>query len=98
MSTLNEYRACLNDLAAATPRKKAAIIRSLLPSIEAALGTGQTLKDIWVALEKKGLAMAYRDSQMTVGRARRRKKTPAPRVWETSTDSSPPEPHEPSKP
>src|SRR5205807_3038500 len=53
MSTLNEYRACLNDLAAATPRKKAALIRSLLPSIEAALSSGQTLKDIWVALEKR---------------------------------------------
>src|SRR5437667_5432656 len=81
MSTLNEYRACLNDLAAATPIKKAALIRSLLPSIEAALSSGQTLKDIWVALEKKGLAMAYRVFQMTVWRARRSKKTTAPRDW-----------------
>jgi hypothetical protein len=89
MSTLHEYRNCLNELAAATPRKKAALIRSLLPSIEAALSSGQTLKDIWVALEKKGLGMAYRVFQMTVWRARRSKKTTAPRDWEKGNVSSP---------
>ena len=98
MSTLNEYRACLNDLAAATPRKKAALIRSLLPSIEAALSSGQTLKDIWVALEKKGLAMAYRVFQMTVWRARRSKKTTAPRDWGKVNLSSPQEPPQQSEP
>lgn len=91
MSTLNEYRTCLNELAAATPRKKAALIRSLLPSIEAALSSGPTLKDIWVALEKKGLGMAYRVFQMTVWRARRSKKTTAPRDWEKVNVSSPQE-------
>jgi len=98
MSTLNEYRSCLNELAAATPRKKAALIRSLLPSIEAALSSGQTLKDIWVALEKKGLGMAYRVFQMTVWRARRSKKTTAPRDWEKVNLSSPQEPLQQSEP
>ena len=98
MSTLNEYRTCLNELAAATPRKKAALIRSLLPSIEAALVSGQTLKDIWVALEKKGLGMAYRVFQMTVWRARRSKKTTAPRDWEKINVSSPQEPLQQSEP
>lgn len=88
MSTLNEYRTCLNELAAATPRKKAALIRSLLPSIEAARNSGQTLKDIWTALENKGLGMAYRVFQMTVWRARRSKKTTAPRDWEKVNVSS----------
>jgi len=98
MSTLNEYRTCLNELAAATPRKKAALIRSLLPSIEAALSSGQTLKDIWTALEKKGLGMAYRVFQMTVWRARRSKKTTAPRDWEKVNVSSLQEPLQQSEP
>ena len=88
MSTLNEYRSCLNELAAATPWKKAALIRSLLPSIEAALYSGQTLKDIWTALENKGLGMAYRVFQMTVWRARKSKKTTAPSSWGKNSGSS----------
>jgi hypothetical protein len=98
MSTLNEYRSCLNELAAAMPRKKAALIRSLLPSIEAALISGQTLKDIWVALENKGLGMAYRVFQMTVWRARRSKKTTAPGDWEKVNVSSPQEPEQQCEP
>ena len=98
MSTLNEYRACLRELAAATPRKKAALIRSLLPGIEAALVSGQTLKDIWAALENKGLGMAYRVFQMTVWRARRSKKRTAPRDWEKVDVSSPQEPLQQSEP
>jgi hypothetical protein len=98
MSTLNEYRTCLSELAAATPRKKAALIRSLLPSIEAALSSGQTLKDIWTALENKGLGMAYRVFQMTVWRARRSKKTTAPRSWEKDYGSTPQEPVQQAEP
>src|SRR5436309_14999625 len=98
MSTLHDYRPCLNDLAAATPRKKAALIRSLLPIIEAALISGQTLKDIWVALEKKGLGMAYRVFQMTDWRARRSKKTTAPRDWGKVNLSSPQDPPQQGEP
>jgi hypothetical protein len=98
MSTLKEFRSCLNELAAATPRKKAALIRSLLPSIEAALSSGQTLKDIWTTLEKKGLGMAYRVFQMTVWRARRNKKATAPRDWEKVNVSSLQEPLQQSEP
>ena len=60
MSMLKDYRASLEELTARTPKKKAALIRSLLPSIEAALRSGQTLKDIWDTLDKEGLN--YRES------------------------------------
>ena len=82
MSTLNEYPSCLNELAGATPREKAACMRSLLPSIEAALSSCQTLKDIWVVLENRGLGTAYRAFPMTVWRPRRSKKATAPRSWD----------------
>jgi hypothetical protein len=50
-----DYRPCLEKLASAPPKRKAAIIRSLLPGIEAALHSGQSLKDIWEALGNEGL-------------------------------------------
>jgi hypothetical protein len=89
---LKDYRSSLEQLAATTPKKKAALIRSLLPSIEAALYSGQTLKDIWVALQNKGLGMGYRVFQMTVWRARKSKKATAPRSWEKLNGSSQQEP------
>ena len=46
MSTLKDYRSAIKELTATTPKKKAALIRSLLPTIEAALQSGQTLKNI----------------------------------------------------
>jgi len=98
ISTLNEYRSCLNELAGATPGKKAALIRFLLPSIEATLSSGQTLKDIWVVLENRGLGMAYRVFQMTVWHARRSKKATAPRSWEKDYGSAPPNPGQQTDP
>ena len=56
MSTQNNYRRCLEHLAAAPPKRKAALIRSLLPGIEAAVNSGQSLKDIWEALRNRRLA------------------------------------------
>ena len=50
-----DYRLCLEKLAGDPPRRKAALIRSLLPGIEAALHSGQSLKDIWEALGNEGL-------------------------------------------
>ena len=58
-SMQKDYRPCLEKLAGAPPRRKAALIRSLLPGIEAALHSGQSLKDIWDALGNEGLQMTY---------------------------------------
>ena len=66
-----DYRPCLEKLAGAPPKRKAALIRSLLPGIEAALHSGQTLKDIWEALGNEGLQMTYHVFHMTVWRARK---------------------------
>src|SRR5467141_2418934 len=69
-----DYRLCLEKLAGDPPRRKAAIIRSLLPGIEAALHSGQSLKDIWEALGNEGLQMTYHVFHMTVWRARKTRK------------------------
>ena len=68
---LNDYRCYIEELTATTPKKKAALIRSLLPTIEAALRSGQTLKDIWQTLHRQGLNIGYHVFQMTLWRARR---------------------------
>src|SRR5437899_11569183 len=71
----------LNKLAATPPRRKAALIRSLLPGIETALRCGHGLKEIWVALEGEGLQMSYRVFHKTVSRSRNAKKPTAPSSW-----------------
>jgi hypothetical protein len=80
MSTQKDYRRCLERLAAEAPRRKAVLIRSLLPEIQAALKSGQTLKDIWEALETEGLDVSYHTFHMAVWRARR--KPTADNTWE----------------
>ncbi len=69
-----DYRPCLEKLAGAPPTRKAALIRSLLSGIEAALHSGQSLKDIWEALGNEGLQMTYHVFHMTVWRARKTRK------------------------
>lgn len=87
MSMLKNYRSSLEELTATAPKKKAALIRSLLPTIEAALRAGQTLKDIWHTLDKQGLNMGYHVFQMTLWRARRTKAEAAP-GWGKDTKPS----------
>ena len=87
MSMLKNYRSSLEELTATTPKKKAALIRSLLPTIEAALQAGQTLKDIWHTLDRQGLNMGYHVFQMTLWRARRTKAEAAP-GWGKDTKPS----------
>jgi hypothetical protein len=72
-----DYQDCLDKLAAAAPETKSAVIRSLLPGIEAALNSGQRLKAIWKALRKEGLQISYRGFHMTVSRARKTRKSTA---------------------
>jgi len=83
-----DYRSSLEELTATTPKKKAALIRSLLPTIEAALRSGQTLKDIWETLRNQGLNIGYHVFQMTLWRARRSKSGTAPGGWGKDTKPS----------
>ena len=76
-----DYRRCLDKLAEASPKRKAALIRSLLPGIEAALNSGQSLKEIWEALGSEGLQMSYRVFHITVSRARKARKPTAASNW-----------------
>ncbi|HEY6266087.1 MAG TPA: hypothetical protein VIW93_14905 [Candidatus Acidoferrum sp.] len=75
------YRHCLDELAGAVPKRKAALIRSLFPGIEAALNSGQSLKDIWEALGNEGLQMSYHGFHKAVWRAGRMRKPTAARGW-----------------
>src|SRR3984893_9414901 len=72
-----DYRQCLDKLAGAVPETKAALIRSLLPGIEAAVNSGQRLKTIWEALTSEGLQMSYHSFHKAVWRARRMRKLTA---------------------
>ncbi len=72
-----DCRHCLDELAGAVPKRKAALIRSLLPGIEAALNSGQSLKDIWEALGNEGLQMSYHGFHKAVWRAERKRKPTA---------------------
>lgn len=91
MSTQKDYRRCLEQLAAAPPKRKAALVRSLLPGIEAALTSGQSLKDIWEALETEGLQVSYHTFHMAVWRAKR--KRTATSGWEKQNKPSEPQGH-----
>src|ERR1700730_562117 len=77
MSMQKHYRQCLDKLAGDAPERKAAVIRSLLPGIEAAVNSGHRLKKIWKALESEGLQMSYLSFHKAVWRARRKKLTTA---------------------
>jgi hypothetical protein len=76
-----DYRHCLDELAGTVPKRKAALIRSLLPGIEAALNSGQSLKDIWEALGNEGLQMSYHGFHKAVWRAGRMRKPTAASCW-----------------
>ncbi len=78
---LKDYRLCLEKLAGIPPKRKAALIRALLPGIEAALHSGQSFKDIWEALGNEGLRMTYHVFHMTVWRARKTRKQTASSSW-----------------
>src|SRR5258708_39652379 len=76
-----DYRPCLEKLAGAPPKRKAALIRALLPGIEAALHSGQSFKDMWEALGNEGLRMTYHVFHMTVWRPRKTRKPTARSSW-----------------
>src|SRR5260370_5932768 len=72
-----DYRHCLDKLVGAVPERKAALIRSILPGIEAAPNSGQSLKKIWEVLESEGLQMSYHGFHKAVWRARKMRKPTA---------------------
>ena len=88
---MKDYRPCLEKLASSHPKRKAALIRVLLPQIEAALCAGQSLKAIWQALADEGLSMSYRVFHMTVWRARRSRKATATSNWEKQREPAEPQ-------
>src|SRR6266404_7114283 len=71
LSMKKDYQRCLDKLAATAPETKSALIRSLLPGIEAALNSGKRLKAIWEALQEEGLQMSYHSFHKTVSRSRK---------------------------
>src|SRR5437764_56288 len=77
LSMKKDYQRCLDKLAATAPETKSALIRSLLPGIEAALNSGKRLKAIWEALQEEGLEMSYHSFHKTVSRSRKVKKPTA---------------------
>jgi hypothetical protein len=91
-SMLKDYRQCLETLASAPPERKTALVRALLPQIEAALCAGQSLKTIWQALAEECLPTSYRVFHMTVWRARKGRKPTALSNWEKQKEpaASPP--------
>src|SRR3981189_3740120 len=72
-----DYRPCLEKLAGAPPKRKAALIRSLLPGIEAALNSGQSLKDISVASTTSRRRTSSHGFHKAVWRAERKRKPTA---------------------
>ena len=81
LSMKKDYQRCLDKLASTAPETKSALIRSLLPGIEAALNSGQRLKAVWEALRQEGLQMNYRSFHKTVSRARKMRKATAASSW-----------------
>src|SRR5467141_5006479 len=77
LSMKKDYQRCLDKLAATAPETKSALIRSLLPGIEAALNSGKRLKAVWEALREEGLQMSYHSFHKTVSRSRKVKKPTA---------------------
>jgi hypothetical protein len=72
VSMKKDYQHCLDQLAAAAPETKSALIRSLLPAIETAVNSRQRLISIWDALRKEGLQISYRGFHMAISRARKK--------------------------
>src|SRR6266705_3798930 len=81
LSMKKDYQRCLDKLATAAPETKSALIRSLLPGIEAALNSDQRLKAAWEAMREEGLQMSYHSFHKTVSRRKKMKKPTAASSW-----------------
>jgi hypothetical protein len=77
-STINRFRHALEKLAAEPPSTKTALIRSILPGIEAALASGKTWKQVWQSLADDGLDISYETFRKLLVRARKKARMSAP--------------------
>src|SRR5258708_5439514 len=73
----NPYRHALEKLAAEPPATKTALVCSLLPEIEIALGSGKTRKQVWQRLADEGLDVKYETFHTIIRRARKRRRPTA---------------------
>ena len=64
------YRQTLEKLAEEPPTTKTALLRSLLPQIQVALGSGKTLKQVWQRLSEDGLDISCETFCRLIRRAR----------------------------
>lgn len=71
----NRYRHALEKLAGEPPTSKTALVCSLLPEIELALGSGKTRRQVWQRLADEGLDVTYETFHTIIRRARRRRPT-----------------------
>src|SRR5260370_40336745 len=77
-SSINRFRHALEKLAAEPPSTKTALIRSILPGIEAALASGKAWKQVWQSLADDGLDIRYETFRKLLGRARKKVRMSAP--------------------
>ena len=99
----NRFRLKLEKLAAEPPSTKSALIRRLLPAIEATVASGKTWKDIWKGLADDGLNVSYGTFRKLVVRARNKPRSSAALSGKNnesasvasrgSTDAAPRDPH-----
>ena len=73
----NRYRHALEKLAGEPPASKTALVCSLLPEIEIALGSGKTRKQVWQRLADEGLDVKYETFHTLIRRARKRRRPTA---------------------
>jgi hypothetical protein len=73
----NRYRHALEKLAGEPPTSKTALVCSLLPEIELALGSGKTRKQVWQRLADEGLDVTYETFHTIIRRARKRRRPTA---------------------
>jgi hypothetical protein len=72
------YRQTLEKLAEEPPSTKTALLRFLLPQIQAALRSGKTLKQIWQRLSEDSLDMSCETFCRLVRRVRAKPRETAP--------------------
>jgi len=77
-STPNRLRQALEKLAAEPPSTKTALIRSLLPEVEAALASGKTRKQVWQCLADDGMDISYETFRKAFRRVRKKARIAAP--------------------
>lgn len=84
-----QFREAIRALRANTQPTKSAVVRTLLPEIEAARIAGYRLKAIWQCVRDSGLDVTYAQFCVYLRRARARPTQWAPRVRTEGGTSSP---------